>query len=82
MAQMNTLVSIRSFIAQESFNLLLVHRSVPAFLEGDQAGGAPEFPLRSLFDGNELDDWLARFGDNDLLSGLCSFDQPRELSLG
>ena len=63
-------------------NLLVGHRSVPAFLESDQTGGAPEFPLRLLLEGNELDDWLARLGDNNLLSAACSFDQLRELRLG
>ena len=62
----NTLVSIRRFIARESFNLPVGHRSVPAFFELDQAGGAPEFPLRLLFNGNELDDWPACFRDNNL----------------
>ena len=71
MAQRNTLVSISRFIAQQVRHLFVCHRSVPAFLESDQTGGAPEFPLRSLFERNEPDDRFTRLGDDNLLPRPC-----------
>ena len=63
-------------------HLFVRHRRIPTFLESDQTGGAPEFPLRSLFERNELDDRLARLGDDNFLPDPCLLDQLGELRLG